>query len=697
MINTNTHILCEPYEIENYLNKNEIDVTTFTQKTLDLISSTKNSNYENISDIEKFDDSIRNNALSIDIPDNFHSFNINKIYQYSNIGEINKLISKLNEKTQKIFNLSNDIDVEEAEEYIEQIRNLVEDIRNGNVYNEKSFDTFGDLTTFKNIIDICNNSFYTSIIEWITSFPSKLVDIYIKNATKTINNKSYIIETKINSNKPSELKKEILYLIFILYEALVKNIIDTKLFWSSFLDMLDPETDVDNIEFVDDDSDINSILSDLDISEYENEDDTYYYGGESLDDPLFGLEYDNPIKTGNKKTNPFAKAFKTLKGLGPKINKIRKQFKMFRMRAKNHGFYMKYMGRIEGLYERYADEAIIIENGMLGDPVEILKEKGHEYISEVSNGFVNMQHELIDIAKKFASSANPKDMLNMLKNYGGMYMNDTAKSSSITSNFITSMRFKIGELILTHNKIYGYTTESIAENGKIPPSNHTIVSLFVDKPDEKPFEQHVSDIFKSPDSFKLIAKNEKEPIFVVSVICSNLLTKGIQEDSYKMLKQYRKESKEKFELMLKELTANAENQKKEKRNMTKQFKYCWKAILAGYDYLVSMKGYISDLIQSYFIMMTRIDNLCKECLVSLLHTETMHRDERYNTSHKADNIDSHKQYTQRDNEENVKTKGEQQLEKMQKTQETKAEYAERKQQVNEHINEIKKAMQMKIF
>ena len=520
-------------------------------------------------------------------------------------------------------------------------------------------------------------------------------DIYIKNATKTVNNKSYIIETKINSNEPLELKKEILYLIFILYETLIKNIIDTKLFWSSFLDMLDPETDVDNIEFVDDESDINSILSDLDISEYENESNDQYYGGESLDDPLFGLEDNNPIKTGNKKFNPFAKAFKTLKGLGPKINKIRKQFKMFRMRAKNHGFYMKYMGRIEGLYERYADEAIIIENGMLGDPVEILKEKGHEYISEVSNGFVDMQHELMDIAKKFASSANPKDMLNMLKKYGGMYMNDTAKSSSITSNFITSMRFKIGELILTHNKIYGYTTESIAENGKIPPSNHTIVSLFVDKPDEKPFEQHVSDIFKSPDSFKLIAKNEKEPIFEVSVICSNLLTKGIQEDSYKMLKQYRKESKEKFELMLKELTATAENQKKEKRNMTKQFKYCWKAILAGYDYLVNTKGYISDLIQSYFVMMTRIDNLCKECLVSLLHTETMHRDERYNTGHKADSLKSHKQYTQ--HEDNTETKGESEKEDEEHFKEAVSEYTERKAKMNEHINEIKKAMQMKIF
>ena len=54
-----------------------------------------------------------------------------------------------------------------------------------------------------------------------------------------------------------------------------------------------------------------------------------------------------------------------------------------------------------------------------------------------------------------------------------------------------------------------------------------------------------------------------------------------------MLKQYRKESKEKFEMMLKELIANAQNQKKEKRNITKQFKYCWKAVLAGYDYLVS--------------------------------------------------------------------------------------------------------------
>ena len=302
-----------------------------------------------------------------------------------------------------------------------------------------------------------------------------------------------------------------------------------------------------------------------------------------------------------------------------------------------------------------------------------------------------MQHELIDVAKKFESSSNPKDMFNMLKKYGGMYMSDTVKSSSIVGNFITSMCFKIGELILKNNKIYGYTAESIAENNKLPPSNHAIVSLFVDRPDEKPFDQRVSDIFKSPDSFKLIAKNEKEPIFEVTVICSDLLTKGIQEDSYKMLKQLRKNSTEKFKMKINDLVANSRKPKKEKRELTRQFKHCWRAIIAGYDYLVSMKGYISDLIQSYFVMMTRIDNLCKECLVSLLHTETMHRDERYDTGHKADSLKSHKQYTQ--HEEDVKTKGEKELERDNKKAETKAEYAEKKARMNDHLNEIKKAMQ----
>ncbi len=685
MTNINTHILCEPYEIEDFLSKNEIDPYTFSSKTLELIESTKNSNYKDLELFRTLDEDLIQKTLSLEIPDIFLEFDLNKIYQYSNKLEIDNLIIELDKSIKNIYNLDKNVELCELEVYINNIKECINKLNERN--EEKVFNTFGDITNFKNILSICDNSFYESIFKWITEFPNKILDIQIE---ETVVEQIDENKSKINKEDTEKCKKDLMYLFYNLYESIIKNIIDTKLFWSGFLELIDPETNVDELMFVNDESETVLNSNNLfNIGDYF--DDMNSFGSEAFEDPLFGLEADNPITTSNKKSNPFAKAFKTLKTLPGRINKVRKQFKMFRMRAKNHAFYMKYMGRIEGLYERYADEAPIMENGMKGDPVQILKEEGHAYITDVSNGFVDMQHELIDVAKKFESSSNPKDMFNMLKKYGGMYMNDTVKSSSIVGNFITSMCFKIGELILKNNKIYGYTAESIAENNKLPPSNHAIVSLFVDRPDEKPFDQRVSDIFKSPDSFKLIAKNEKEPIFEVTVICSDLLTKGIQEDSYKMLKQLRKNSTEKFKMKINDLVANSQKPKKEKRELTKQFKHCWRAIIAGYDYLVSMKGYISDLIQSYFVMMTRIDNLCKECLVSLLHTETMHRDERYDTGHKADSLKSHKQYTQ--HEEDVKTKGEKELERDNKKAETKAEYAEKKARMNEHLNEIKKAMQ----
>ena len=54
-------------------------------------------------------------------------------------------------------------------------------------------------------------------------------------------------------------------------------------------------------------------------------------------------------------------------------------------------------------------------------------------------------------------------------------------------------------------------------------------------------------------------------------------------------------------------------------------------------------------------------------------------------------VTKHKQYTQ--HEEDVKTKGEKELERDNKKAETKAEYAEKKARMNDHLNEIKKAMQ----
>ena len=66
MTNINTHILCEPYEIEDFLSKNEIDPYTFSSKTLELIESTKNSNYKDLELFRSLDEDLIQKTLSLE-------------------------------------------------------------------------------------------------------------------------------------------------------------------------------------------------------------------------------------------------------------------------------------------------------------------------------------------------------------------------------------------------------------------------------------------------------------------------------------------------------------------------------------------------------------------------------------------------------------------------------------------------------
>ena len=94
-------------------------------------------------------------------------------------------------------------------------------------------------------------------------------------------------------------------------------------------------------------------------------------------------------------------------------------------------------------------------------------------------------------------------------------------------------------------------------------------------------------------------------------------------------------------------------------------------------------------------MMTRIDNLCKIALTSLLHTETDHKDGSYNTGFKADKLDSHKNYKQKSaDEEGRQTEGEKQGSAAEKAAERKAAYSEKKNAMLNHVNAIKKSMSM---
>ena len=349
---------------------------------------------------------------------------------------------------------------------------------------------------------------------------------------------------------------------------------------------------------------------------------------------------------------------------------------------------MKYIGRIDGLYERYADEAPIKENGMKGDPVQILKDDAKDYIIDVSDKFTDLQIELLDMAKRFSTMSNPKEMLSYINRYCGMYKSEMEKAMQIPLAMTKATRFKIANIILEHNKIYGYNTESIVENGKIPPANHAMVSLFVERPDEQPFDQHVSDIIKDVSSFKLIASNEKKPIFETTQVCNNLISKGIQANDLKSLKKYKKENYRKVKSNIDDYISEEEKPRKAKSQYIKQTKNIWKGIQKSAEYMANIKSYIVDLVNGYFIMMMRIDNLCKECVTSLLNVERFRKDERYKTGFDADKKNDNNQYKQNEEKE-YKNKATREAEREELR---KSDYSEMKQSMRTRILEIKEAM-----
>ena len=82
-------------------------------------------------------------------------------------------------------------------------------------------------------------------------------------------------------------------------------------------------------------------------------------------------------------------------------------------------------------------------------------------------------------------------------------------------------------------------------------------------------------------------------------------------------------------------------------------------------------------------MMIRIDNLCKQCVTSMLQVERLKKDDRYNTGYKGDKEKTNKGYQQK--EDNYKTKE-------QRYEEKKEVYAERRENLRNRLEGIRKAM-----
>jgi hypothetical protein len=341
--------------------------------------------------------------------------------------------------------------------------------------------------------------------------------------------------------------------------------------------------------------------------------------------------------------------FKALASIPGKITETNRKFKMFRMKAKNHFFYKKYLGRIDHMYERYADEAQVKENHMIDDPVKILKESATDYISMVSDEFVALHAQLIEITRNLEKANDPKIALGIINKYLREFKGDLTKVNEIPNRILKATKDRVAQILLKGNHIYGYTRESIVAK-KVPPANHTIVSLFTDNAHESPEMQPVSSIIKSVDSFKLIAANEKKPVFDLSMVTNNLVSKGVQAGDLKFLSKARGIS-----MNLIKSAPKPEDPKAMGTDLgKKQVEAIWKGLKMALKYMVGLKGYIQELIGGYFVMMVRIDNLCKECVTALLYTERSHSDERFQnksgTGFKSVGRNQHNEYKQTESE-----------------------------------------------
>ncbi|MBR1818301.1 MAG: hypothetical protein IJ772_05560 [Bacilli bacterium] len=670
MIDLNTHILTNAYDNEEveFMIKNKED---FVFRVNFLLSSLTNQNTD-IPDFDYMTEELEKKSLALEIPEKFTDFSLKIIRDYSSSVYLSELIKDLSSISIKNFEDNND----ELNKLIEEIQlNLANLSKPSDESEPKAFkDLIG---SFEEVELIISGELYQGIVSWIGTFPSELID------------KMILAFGEKESADFEEKKSTILNSLYSIYKSIIYNLTQTRLFWVKFGEMIDIDNEtskIDPYEVSNDDSFIFDDILDID------DEDDIEFDPDKLEDDENKLGLEGAFAGGG---SPFAKIKKgadvvlsTLKKLPGKISKTNKQFKLFRLKHKNHGFYMKYIGRIDGLYERYADEAKLKENGMKDDPVKILKDDAKDYIVDVSDKFTDLQVELIDMSKRISSMSNPKEIMSYIFKYCGMYRDEIKKPKNIANAMIRATRFKVANILFTHNKVYGYNTESVVENGRIPPANHTMVCLFVDRPDEMPVEQSVSDIFKDVSSFKLIAKNEKEPIFETTQVCNNLLEKGIVSNDIKALKTFKKENYRKVKSNLGDFVKNEEKPSRAKKEYQNQIKALWKGIQKSVEYTVKMKSYITDLVNGYFIMMIRIDNLCKECVTSMLQVERLKKDDRYNTGFKGDKDTSNKKYQQKDDGE-YKTKAQRAQEKKEQRQ---SEYTERREQLRERLEGIRRAM-----
>lgn len=316
-----------------------------------------------------------------------------------------------------------------------------------------------------------------------------------------------------------------------------------------------------------------------------------------------------------------------IKELPAKADLISKNFQLWARKRKNLGFYKKYLDRVQsGLYDKYSSEAEVLENQMIDDPVSILKNEAKVYIHDIVEGINGVYTSILELTKKLENVSDANKCINLVNKYIGsdtLDQNIKGEKSEIKSykdKLYQSTRMKIAKVLMRNGerKVYGYTVKNMVLKD-YPTPNHLIVTLFVDNPELKPEKQPVNQIFKSVESFEILADSDKKDVFNVSNMTKAALEKTVDNKVMNTIEQYKANALNHFK------QADLED-KKEQGKIIDQI---WDGIKASSKELLSRKSYIIECINTYYSMILRIDKLAVNSINAMLAIENMNLDNKY--------------------------------------------------------------------
>lgn len=319
-----------------------------------------------------------------------------------------------------------------------------------------------------------------------------------------------------------------------------------------------------------------------------------------------------------------------IKEIPAKANLINQNFQLWARKRKNLGFYKKYLDRVEsGLYDKYASSSEVLENKMLGDPVDILKNEAKVYIHDIVEGINKVYSDLLNASKQLEDVVEADKCKAIIDKYINKDIIDQnikgekSEDNSYKTKILNATKLKIAKVLMKNGerKVYGYTVKNMVLKG-YPTPNHLIVTLFVDNPELKPEKQPVDQIFQSAESFRILADSDKQDVFNISNMTKAALDKTVDNKVMNTIEMYKSNALSKFK------NAALDN----KKDQGKTIDQIWDGVKLASKELLSRKSYIIDCINIYYSMILRIDRLAVNSIKAMLANEAMNLDSKYKKS-----------------------------------------------------------------